>query len=169
MDCSCGSDQLFMTCCHHVWQQGGSLSSAEQVMRARYSAYVRGNIDFLVATTLAVQQAKLDLVQIKQWSEQTEWLGLQVISHTVSPHSARHAWVEFRVACRENGQQYIHHERSAFVRDETSWRFIDPTVALKVERNQLCVCGSKQKFKRCCAPMLVRQIPAITTGIASSC
>lgn len=154
MQCHCGSDRLLKDCCHQIWQQGGDLLSAERVMRARYTAYVQGNIDFLRITTLPIQQAALDILQMTRWSQQTEWRGLQVISHQLATHSQRHAWVIFTVSCREDGQSYTHHERSAFVRDAESWRFIDPTVSLKAERNQACVCGSMQKFKRCCAPML---------------
>ena len=154
MLCHCGSDIFFSDCCFLVWQQLDSASSAEQVMRARHSAYVQGNVDFLCFSTLPVQQPKLNLVQMRAWSQGTEWLGLKVLSHQLAAHSTRHAWVIFTVSCREDGQSYTHHERSAFVRDADSWRFIDPTVSLKAERNQACFCGSMQKFKRCCAPML---------------
>jgi len=154
MLCDCGSGIAFANCCAVVWQHGGSTDSAERVMRARYTAYARGNIEFVQLTTLPIQQSRLDLAQITAWSVQTEWLGLQVLSHQLSVHSAQHAWVVFSVSCRENGQPYTHHERSAFVKDAVSWRFIDPTVPIKAERNQPCICGSKQKFKRCCAPML---------------
>lgn len=154
MQCCCGSEKLLTECCHRVWQQGGDTVSAERVMRARYTAYVQGNIDFLRITTLPIQQSALNIAQITQWSQQTEWLGLQVISHQLATHSEQHAWVVFVVTCRENGRLYTHHEQSAFVRDGASWRFIDPNVSLKTERNQSCFCGSRAKFKRCCAPML---------------
>lgn len=101
-------------------------------MRARYTAYVQGNIDFLRITTLPIQQAALDILQMTRWSQQTEWRGLQVISHQLATHSQRHAWVIFTVSCRED-ERYTHHRRSAFVRDAESWRFIDPTVSLKAE------------------------------------
>lgn len=154
MQCYCGSGHLLAECCHKIWQQDGDIVSAERVMRARYTAYVQGNIHFLQITTLPIQQPALDIVQITQWSQQTEWLGLRVLSHDLATHSEQHAWVVFEVICRENGQIYTHHERSAFVKDTMSWRFIDPTVSLKTERNQPCICGSAKKFKRCCAPML---------------
>ena len=47
-------------------------------MRSRYSAYVLGLIDYLVATTLPAQQAQLDRRSMEEWSRQSRWLGLQV-------------------------------------------------------------------------------------------
>ena len=154
MLCYCGSGQLLLQCCEIIQQQGGSLLSAEQLMRARYSAYVIGNLDFLRVSTLPMQQDRLDIQAMQRWSAETTWLGLQVLSHQLAAHSERHAWVSFEIRACEQQQEYVCHERSAFVKDATSWRFIDPTVPIKAERNQLCVCGSGIKFKKCCAPML---------------
>ena len=57
--CPCGSGNLLDACCGH-YHAGTVAPSAETLMRSRYSAYVLGQVDYLVATTLPVQQAGLD-------------------------------------------------------------------------------------------------------------
>lgn len=64
-------------CCGH-YLTGHPAPSAETLMRSRYNAYVLGLIDYLVSTTLPVQQARLDLQAIADWSAQSHWLGLTV-------------------------------------------------------------------------------------------
>lgn len=49
-----------------------------------------------------------------------------------------------------------HHELSAFVKvtdkanNDARWYFLDPTVSMTVTQKQPCICGSGEKFKRCC-------------------
>ena len=80
--CPCGSGNLLGACCG-TYHAGHPAPSAETLMRSRYSAYVLGLIDYLVETTLPVQQAGLDRPSIAQWSAQSTWLGLDVESNEV--------------------------------------------------------------------------------------
>lgn len=123
-------------------------------MRSRYSAYVLGLIDYLVSTTLPVQQASLDREGIAQWSASSTWLGLSVDSHETFAGQPEHAFVTFTVRWHDSGGEHIHEERSAFVQNDGRWLFIDPTVPLGAARNDRCPCGSEQKFKKCCAPFV---------------
>lgn len=121
-------------------------------MRSRYSAYVRGRLDYLRDTTLPAQQSGLDLDAIGAWSRDSLWLGLQVEDSQIL--DKRHARVQFVVDWQDaSGQPHRHREDSLFVRSERRWFFFDPTVTLpRPQRNAPCLCGSGQKFKRCCAP-----------------
>ena len=80
--CPCGSGNLLDACCGH-YHEGLPAPCAEALMRSRYSAYVLGLIDYLVATTLPAQQAGLDRQSISAWSAQSTWLGLDVESSEV--------------------------------------------------------------------------------------
>ncbi len=123
-------------------------------MRARYSAYALGRIEFLLSSTLPAQQAGLDVDAIKAWSLQSTWLGLQVQGAQPAPGDSRHAWVSFSAHWREGDHEHSHQERSAFVNAAGRWYFIDPGVALKAGRNDPCPCGSGRKFKKCCADFI---------------
>jgi SEC-C motif-containing protein len=121
-------------------------------MRSRYSAYVLGVIDYLVSSTLPVQQAQLDRSAISAWSSQSQWLGLEVQSSQLLAGQPAHALVSFIAHWQDEGGTQAQHERSAFVQVEQRWYFLDPSVPLKASRNDPCPCGGGQKFKKCCAP-----------------
>ncbi|MFJ3377538.1 YchJ family protein [Pseudomonas sp. NPDC086112] len=148
--CPCGSGTLLDACCGH-YHAGHPAPSAEVLMRSRYSAYVLGLIDYLVATTLPAQQAGLDRQSISDWSAQSTWLGLEVESAEVFGGQPEHAFVTFTARWHDSSGEHSHCERSSFVQNAGHWYFIDPTVSLKAGRNDACPCASGQKFKKCCA------------------
>ncbi len=147
---------------------GTTADSAEHLMRTRYSAFVLVIPEYIVKTTLPAQQSLLDIKAIEAWAKETDWAGLQIVAHTPKI-GKRHAQVEFKAyfnspdSTADNLQ--AHHELSAFARvaDKTAdkkcehyenWYFLDPTVAMSVAQKQPCICGSGEKFKRCCGVYL---------------
>jgi SEC-C motif-containing protein len=85
-------------------------------MRSRYSAYVLGLIDYLLATWHpATSPGELELAPIK-------WLGLEV-RHADSAGDA--GVVEFVARCRVNGRGERMHETSRFLREGGRWYYID--------------------------------------------
>lgn len=151
--CPCGSGNVLDTCCGH-YHAGLPAPSAEALMRSRYSAYVLGLIDYLLDTTLPIQKASLDRQSISDWSAKSTWLGLNVENVEVFGGKPEHAFVTFVARWHDSDGEHSHRERSAFVQNDSRWYFIDPTVPLKAGRNDACPCGSKQKFKKCCAAYL---------------
>lgn len=136
---------------------GVKAESAERLMRTRYSAFVLQKADYIVKTTLPAQQALLYIESIEAWARETNWAGLEIVSHTAKL-GKRHAQVDFKAFyTAQDGQQAAHHELSSFVKakDKTSerWYFLDPTVAMTVSQKQPCICGSSEKFKRCCGKL----------------
>ena len=85
-------------------------------MRSRYSAYVLGLIDYLLATWHpSTSPGDLELSPVK-------WLGLEV-RHADA--SADAGVVEFVACCRDGGRAQRMHEVSRFVREEGRWYYID--------------------------------------------
>ncbi len=85
-------------------------------MRSRYSAYVLGLIDYLLATWHpSTAPGDLELPPVK-------WLGLEVL---VSDATASAGVVEFVARCREGGRAQRLHETSRFVREAGRWYYID--------------------------------------------
>lgn len=137
--------------------------TAERLMRTRYSAFVLVKPDYIIKTTLPAQQALLDKKAIESWAKETDWAGLEIVQHTPKV-SKRHAQVEFK-ACfnttdNASTELQAHHELSTFVKiknkatNDARWYFLDPTVAMTVTQKQPCICGSGEKFKRCCGEYL---------------
>lgn len=147
--CPCGSQQPLSTCCARL-HAGEPPTSAEQLMRSRYSAYVLGLIDYLIATTLPAQQAALDRDAMTQWSHRSQWLGLEVEQHRPQPGTPERAQVVFTAHWADEQGTHSHRECSDFVHSAGRWFFIDPSVALAAGRNDPCPCGSGLKFKKCC-------------------
>lgn len=135
--------------------------SAEQLMRSRYSAFVLVKPDYIVKTTVPSQQMLLDTQSIELWAKETDWAGLQIVTHT-SKLGKRHAQVEFKAFYSTKNELQAHHELSTFVniadksadKQNARWYFLDSTVALTVSQKQPCICGSGEKFKRCCGQFL---------------
>ena len=90
-------------------------------MRSRYSAFVLGDVPYLLATWHRSQRpAELTLEAGPQW------LGLQIKQHRMT--GADIAEVEFVARFRLGGKAIRQHERSRFVREEGRWFYVDGDV-----------------------------------------
>ncbi len=146
------------------WQPAGRLlrplsRRPSRALRQRTDAFAlqrlcAGLVDYLVATTLPAQQAGLDRDAIGAWSAQSTWLGLEVESSEVFGGQPEHAFVTFTARWHDSSGEHSHREQSSFVQNDGRWYFIDPTVEVKTGRNDACLCGSGQKFKKCCSSYL---------------
>ena len=141
--------------------------NTERLMRTRYSAFVLVKTGYIVKTTLPAQQTLLDIKSIESWARQTDWAGLEIVEH-IPKLGKRHGQVEFKAYfnTKDNADDLAeklqaHHELSSFVKvkdkvsNNESWYFLDPTVVMNVSQKQPCICGSGEKFKRCCGEYLV--------------
>ena len=112
-------------------------------MRSRYSAYVRGDADYLLATWHA--STRPDMLDFSD-AAATRWLGLEVKRH--QQRDADHATVEFVARYRVGGGSAVRlHELSRFVREDGRWFYVDGEfpVALIAQRGQ-------KKGAACAAP-----------------
>jgi len=148
---------LYKDCCQPYHDDINKADSAERLMRTRYSAFVLVKPDYIVKTTLPAQQALLDINSIESWAKETDWAGLEIVAHTPKL-GKRHSQVEFKAYFKTPDGLQAHHELSAFIKikdNSTSeknerWYFLDPTVSMTMSQKQPCICGSGEKFKRCC-------------------
>ena len=118
--CPCGSPD-YDRCCgrfHH----GAAPETAEQLMRSRYSAYVLGLGDYLVATWHPdTRPADIDVASAE--AKATRWLGLDVKRHVADGDSAV---VEFVARYRIGGGSAQRlHEISRFERIDGRWYYRD--------------------------------------------
>jgi SEC-C motif-containing protein len=156
--CPCGSTKSLEECCGPLLAGERSAASAEELMRSRYSAYARGDIAYILETIHPEERKNHEESSIRQWSEESEWLGLEVLDAPAD--DGAESTVEFVARYKSAaGEIVAHHERSHFVRIDGRWYFQDgvpvdaaPFVrqAAKVGRNDACPCGSGRKFKKCC-------------------
>ena len=153
----------YSDCCQPYHDDMKKADTAERLMRTRYSAFVLVKPEYIVKTTLPTQQDLLDIEAIESWAKETDWTGLEIVAHTPKL-GKRHAQVEFKAyfntSDNKNDGLQAHHELSAFVKvkgknsNDARWYFLDPTVSMSVTQKQPCICGSGEKFKRCCGVYL---------------
>jgi len=127
-------------------------------MRSRYTAYVQGNIDYLVETHAPETRESIDRAATERWARQSTWLGLSILSVQAGGPEDETGTVEFIARWREGRDESAHHERSLFRRHEGRWYFVEGEAPkrepvrreAKTAPNAPCPCGSGKKFKRCC-------------------
>ncbi len=127
-------------------------------MRSRYTAFVRGAVDYLLDTYDPSTRNAGERGAIERWSREATWQGLEILATERGGDTDDDGVVEFRARYRQGGADRVHHERSRFRRVEGRWRYVDgqgvkpapvkraPTAG----RNDPCPCGSGRKFKKCC-------------------
>ena len=92
-------------------------------MRSRYSAYVLGLSDYLLATWHASTRPAV-LAFVDATPVRTNWLGLSLREHRVIDDN--HAEVEFVARYRIGGGRASRlHERSRFVCEDGRWFYVD--------------------------------------------
>lgn len=156
MKCPCGSGMLHQQCCQPLLQRTQLATTAEQLMRARYTAHVLEQVDFVHQTVHPEQRAKHELQTLQAWMDQTTWEGLTIVQTKAGGATDQEGWVWFEAAYRQNDQRGLHREYSYFKREDGQWYFVqgkEPPArraAPKISRNAPCPCGSGKKYKRCC-------------------
>lgn len=131
--------------------------TAEQLMRARYEAYVKGDIKFIVDTHDPQTAEELDIEETKKWALESKWLGLDILKVELGKESDDTGIVEFVVKFIENGEEKIHHEKSLFLKKNGKWYYsgwlpLQETIVKgkKIKPNETCPCNSGKKYKKCC-------------------
>ena len=150
--CPCGLGD-YKECCQPLHLGLAKAQTAEQLMRSRYSAFSKHEIDYIVKTTAQGQQDFLDVPAITDWANTNQWLKLEVIKSN-DKVDKNHGLVEFKAHYHDGKQSQVHHELSHFVKVNESWYFLDPTTDQQITMKQSCICGSGKKFKQCCAQFL---------------
>ena len=152
--CPCLSGLGYADCCHPCHSGEIIAASAEQLMRSRYSAYVKEQTAYLLRTWHpSTRPEVIDL------DGGLSWCGLTIISSAGGGPADDFGQVEFMATAKVGNRSVELHERSRFVREHGQWLYVDgevsadeqsrPAKRTKVGRNAPCPCGSGQKAKRC--------------------
>ncbi len=158
--CPCGSKKDYAECCAPLHRGARRATTAVELMRARYSAFVRQEIDFVLDTAAPEGDREERREHIERWSRESTWHGLEIIDTEAGGESDDEGVVEFIAFYDDpDGDEVEHHERAFFRREEGEWIFVDGVPARqdpyvreepKIGRNDPCPCGSGKKYKKCC-------------------
>src|ERR1044072_8180427 len=120
--CPCGSGSNFADCCEPIINGTRESQTAEELMRARYSAFVTHAIDFIVCSTHSRTRKEIDLDFVREWSETSTWRGLEIID--TKQINDEKAYVSFEAQfTTQGGEDQRHREKSLFERENGEWRF----------------------------------------------
>ncbi|WP_299053351.1 YchJ family metal-binding protein [uncultured Polaribacter sp.] len=115
MKCPCNPSKLYFNCCKKAHQNILSVTTPEELMRSRYSAFVMGNIDYLqISHHSSTRPNKAEKKEILAWTKSVEWIKLEVLNKTENT-------VEFKAYFYENGMLNVIHENSLFVQEKNHW------------------------------------------------
>lgn len=157
--CPCGSGKIYGECCEPIIKGTKKAATAEELMRARYSSYVKQEIDFIIDTCESSEQiAQIDRKATEDWSRNSTWHGLRILRTEKGTPSDTEGIVEFEAVYTQKHIRETHHEMAYFKKIGDEWAY--STGELKVEtivregrkigRNEPCPCGSGKKYKNCC-------------------
>lgn len=157
--CPCGSGLAYSACCEPIIKGKTPAASAEALMRARYSAYVKHEIQFIADSCYRREgENDIDMDETRRWSEESTWLGLKIHGTKQGGPTDEEGIVEFSATYTRNGMKDEHREVAGFKKFDGKWLYVEGNLAAttivratpKVGRNEPCPCGSGKKYKHCC-------------------
>lgn len=152
--CPCGSAATFEDCCGPILA-GAPAATAEALMRSRYTAFVRHDLDHVERTHAPEVREDFNRAEAERTADECDWQRLEILRASEEGDAGT---VDFLIQFRRDGENLRHHERASFRREEGRWLYVSgvvnpkdpPRRVVKVGRNEPCPCGSGKKFKACC-------------------
>ncbi|WP_067541909.1 YchJ family protein [Nocardia crassostreae] len=121
--CPCGLPANYVDCCGRLHRGEASATTAEQLMRSRFSAFaVRDEAYLLRSWDPSTWPADVDFDPGMRWER------LEIVGSTGGGPFHTEGTVEFRAHYRSNGQPGALHENSRFRRDNGAWVYLDGVV-----------------------------------------
>jgi len=155
--CPCGSGQQYGMCCMSIITGEKKAETAEQLMRSRYSAYVKKEFEHVYNSYHPDTKKHFSVDAIKAQSDEINWIGLDVRDIERGLAEDEEGFVSFSAQYQMNGQSHYLNERSYFKKIDGQWfyvngetKFTSTAVSQKIGRNEPCPCGSGKKYKKCC-------------------
>ncbi|CAA6798769.1 MAG: Unknown protein [uncultured Aureispira sp.] len=156
--CPCKSQKEYLDCCAPFLDRQQNAPTAIALMRSRYTAHVKADIDYIIETVHPEHREASDRKAIESWAKNAVWKGLEIIKTKKGLEGDEIGWVVFSAHYTYNNSVKVHTENSLFKKKEGKWYFVegrDAEIAVgkpaKIGRNDACYCGSGKKFKKCCA------------------
>jgi SEC-C motif domain protein len=146
--CPCKSQLHYSQCCEPYHKGTTIAPTAEALMRSRYSAYSKGQVEYLLQTQHPKTRKNDDGKLLTDSIKSTQWIGLTILKTQKGNITDRRGIVEFVAlyTARQNPLQTPQtptpkpvqlHERSRFIKEKEQWFYVDgdilPPVKLKSE------------------------------------
>lgn len=125
-NCPCGRSNSYEDCCKKVHANILNAKTAEDLMRSRYSAFTKSNVDYLLKSwsKKTVDTSAKAKKELKLWSGSVTWIKLEVVRSTLGTINDTEGTVEFKAFYMENGQLECIHENSFFKKEDGYWVYV---------------------------------------------
>lgn len=117
--CPCGSGAAYGTCCGPV-HDGEPATTAEALMRSRYSAFATGNLHY-VFRTWHPRTRPQDLSP----TPEVTWVGLEILGSVKGGVGDETGTVEFLARFKSADRTQVMHEMSRFAKRAGRWLYVD--------------------------------------------
>lgn len=120
--CPCGSGNKYPACCSRYHKGKIYPTTAEVLMRSRYTAYVIGDAQYLYRSW---HESTRPSLQILRDSGPQAFTTLKIVSVTAGGENDNTGTVEFIATYGNQGKSVEHHENSKFGRVKGRWVYIE--------------------------------------------
>jgi SEC-C motif-containing protein len=117
--CPCGLENLYDDCCGPLHSGASTATTAEALMRSRFSAFAVGDTAYLLRTWHPTTRPRSLSLDRKQ-----KWTRLEILGKTGGGPFHTEGTVEFRAHHTRRGEEGAQHENSHFVRDQGQWSYV---------------------------------------------
>jgi SEC-C motif-containing protein len=150
--CPCSPSNRYDACCQPIHEGKKQASTAQELMRSRYSAYAKGLVPYLIQTCHASLRPSQSAFDLMDWCRRAQFLRLDILETKAGLEKDVIGMVKFVAWIKENGKIHPLAEASDFEREDGQWRYKSGKHFRQAMpgANEACPCGSGKKFKKCC-------------------
>jgi SEC-C motif-containing protein len=118
--CPCSSGKSYAECCGPLHSGEAGASTAEQLMRSRFSAYAQGGASYLLRSWHSSTRPQPLILD-----RSTQWTRLEILNTTDGGPFHTTGTVEFRAYYRDpGGPEQFMQENSTFAREDGAWVYV---------------------------------------------
>ncbi len=125
MNCPCNNSKTYDQCCGRVHDSIFSAKCAEELMRARYSAFVLCNMNFLKLSHSKSTINSFNFRSVSLWTKSVSWEHLEIIRTINGDENQVEGFVEFKAYFVENLKLDCIHGKSRFIRQDNHWVYLN--------------------------------------------
>ena len=126
MSCTCGLPAPYQNCCG-IFHEGKALpATAEELMRSRYSAFVKREISYLRETNWPPRQKLFDEAGYASRAANSLWLGLNIVETFDGKELDTKGTVTFIAKSMINSILDEQREKSLFRKKDGRWYYVKP-------------------------------------------
>ncbi len=120
-NCPCGRNKSYDECCSLIHKDIFLAKTAEDLMRSRYTAFVKANGDYLMQSQHSSTRKPTTKHDTVRWAMSVKWHGLEIIDAVRGSESDEQGTVEFKAFFMERFMNRSIHENSVFIKENGHW------------------------------------------------